>query len=89
MVLGKDESSKDFKAVHKEWPADNSPFIVASTPIGVRATGRKVPSRIIDQYDLCNELPEVDTSRGEKEEIILILMRAVRLHVSAFLNTRE
>ena len=49
LVLGKDKPLKDFKVVRKEWPADNFPFTVASTPIEVKAIGRKVPSWIIDQ----------------------------------------
>ncbi len=44
LVLGKDKPLKDFKVVRKEWPADNFPFTVASTPIEVKAIGRKVPS---------------------------------------------
>lgn len=89
LVLGKDKPLKDFKVVRKEWPADNFPFTVASTPIEVKAIGRKVPSWIIDQYDLCSELPEMDAPKGEKEEITLIPMGAARLRVSAFPNTRE
>ena len=89
LVLGKNKPLKDFKVVHKEWPADNFPFTVASTPIEVKAIGRKVPSWVIDQYDLCSELPDMDAPKGEKEEITLIPMGAARLRVSAFPNTRE
>ena len=89
LVLGKNKPLKDFKVVHKEWPADNFPFTVASTPIEVKAIGRKIPSWVIDQYDLCSELPDMDAPKGEKEEITLIPMGAARLRVSAFPNTRE
>ena len=57
LVLGKDKPLKDFKVVRKEWPADNFPFTVASTPIEVKAIGRKVPSWIIDQIRFVQRTP--------------------------------
>ena len=89
LVLGKEDTFKDFRVVHKEWPSDDFPFTQESCPIEIKAIGRKIPSWKIDKYGLCHELPDENVKKGEKENITLIPMGAARLRISAFPNSYE
>lgn len=89
LVLDKNEPLKGLQVIRKEWPQDDFPFTPENTPLEVSATGRKIPSWVIDRYGLCSEVPEENALKGEKEDITLIPMGAARLRISAFPNTRE
>lgn len=89
LILNKADALKDFKVIHKPWPADDFPFTQESTPIEIKATGREIPSWQVDAYGLCHELPDNDAQMGEKQEITLIPMGAARLRISVFPNRYE
>lgn len=89
LVLNKKEALKDFKIIHKAWPADNFPFTPQSVPLEVKAIGRQVPSWQADKTGLCGVLPEADAPKSAREEITLIPMGAARLRISAFPNVTE
>ena len=84
LVLDKGQPLKQFRVVHKEWPADNFPFTPASVPLEVKAYGRQVPSWQADETGLCGVLPDEDAPKGGKEEITLVPMGAARLRIAAF-----
>ena len=89
LVLDKKDALRNFKVIHKAWPADNFPFTEENVPLEVKATGRQVPSWKIDATGLCGVLPEENAVRKGKEDITLIPMGAARLRISAFPNTKE
>lgn len=79
------DSERKFTLLHKPWPADNFPFTIASVPIEIKTTGKKIPGWTIDQYGLCAELPQSPVNTSEPvEEIILVPMGAARLRISSF-----
>ncbi|MBS1981242.1 MAG: glycoside hydrolase family 127 protein [Bacteroidetes bacterium] len=79
------EMEKNFSVVRKPWPKDDFPFTLSSVPIEIKTTAKKIPSWVIDQYDLCGELPASPIASGEPEETItLVPMGAARLRISAF-----
>ena len=84
IVLDKNNSLKDFKIIHKPWPADNFPFRLNDVPLEVKAVGRIIPSWEIDKTGLCGVLPDENAQKGEEEKITLIPMGAARLRISAF-----
>lgn len=69
-----------------KWPANNHPFTVESSPIEIKAKGKKVKEWMIDQYGLTGELPikENRTFEAGTDDITLIPMGAARLRISAF-----
>ncbi len=76
---------KNFEVVRKPWPADNFPFANASVPIELKTKGKRIASWVIDQYELCAELPQSPVNTNEAvEEITLVPMGAARLRISAF-----
>ncbi|WP_294081590.1 beta-L-arabinofuranosidase domain-containing protein [Proteiniphilum sp. UBA5384] len=77
---------ENFEVVKTAWPSDNFPFTVESTPIEIKAKGKKLPQWKIDEYGLTGELPikENRTFAEKTEEITLIPMGAARLRISAF-----
>lgn len=77
---------QNFEVVRTTWPSDDHPFTVESTPIEIKARGKKVKGWKIDQYGLTGELPVEEFRKFEAgtEEITLIPMGAARLRISAF-----
>ena len=77
---------QNFEVVRSTWSVDDHPFTVDSTPIEIKARGKKVKGWGIDQYGLTGELPvkEFRTFDAETESITLIPMGAARLRISAF-----
>ena len=75
----------DFEVMKSEFPVDNYPFTPQNVPIRIRAKGKLIPSWGVDQYGLCDVLPEPSASVSERVDYIsLIPMGAARLRISAF-----
>jgi len=77
---------QNFEVMRRSWPANNHPFTVESSPIEIKAKGKKVKEWMIDQYGLTGELPikENRTFEARTDDITLIPMGAARLRISAF-----
>lgn len=75
--------------VHKTISPEKFPFTLENVPLEVKATGRRIPSWKVDEYDLCGVLPAENAYKGEKEEITLVPMGAARLRISAFPQAEE
>ena len=77
---------QNFEVMRRSWPANNHPFTVESSPIEIKAKGKKVKEWMIDQYGLTGELPikENRTFEAGTVDITLIPMGAARLRISAF-----
>ena len=76
---------KDMKIVKRAWPEDDFPFTTQSVPILIEAKGRIIPSWTLDQYGLCDVLPNENAPKSEQlDDIQLIPMGAARLRISAF-----
>ena len=74
-----------FTIIKKPWPSDDFPFSQQNVPIEIKTKGKRVPSWTIDQYSLCDTLPESPVAVSTPtEEITLIPMGAARLRISAF-----
>ena len=84
LLLNKDTASS-FTIIKKRFPKDNFPFSQQTVPIEIKAKGKQLPSWKIDQYGLCDTLPQspvmVATST---DDITLIPMGAARLRISSF-----
>ena len=89
LVLDKKDPLKGFKVVHKTISPEKFPFTLENVPLEVKATGRRIPSWKVDEYDLCGVLPAENAYKGEKEEITLVPMGAARLRISAFPQAEE
>jgi hypothetical protein len=85
LLINDAKLTSQFTVIKKKWPADDFPFTQQFVPIEIKAKGKQIPTWKIDQYGLCDILPEspvaVNTST---EEIRLIPMGAARLRISAF-----
>lgn len=84
LVLPNEADLKQWKVIHKPWPADDFPFTTESVPLEVKAQGRKIASWQLDETGLCGVLPDENAVKGDKEEITLIPMGAAHLRISAF-----
>ena len=77
--------SEQFEIIKKPWPESNFPFDQKDVPVMIKAKGKLIPEWTIDQYGLCDVLPQspVDVHTSE-QNIELIPMGAARLRISAF-----
>ena len=77
--------SEQFEIIKKPWPESNFPFDQKDVPVMIKAKGKLIPEWTIDQYGLCDVLPQspVDMHTSE-QNIELIPMGAARLRISAF-----
>ncbi|OQB30890.1 MAG: hypothetical protein BWY08_00923 [Bacteroidetes bacterium ADurb.Bin174] len=81
---------KDMKIVKRAWPEDDFPFTTQSVPILIKAKGRIIPSWTLDQYGLCDVLPNENAPKSKQlDDIQLIPMGAARLRISAFPVTKD
>jgi hypothetical protein len=85
LVLNNEPASDQFEIIKRPWPKNNFPFTQADVPILLKAKGKLIPSWTLDQYGLCEVLPQspVDVHTSE-QDIELIPMGAARLRISAF-----
>ncbi len=73
------------QVVRKPWPKDDYPFSLQNVPLELRAKGRLVPEWGIDQYGLCDVLPDASAKRSDVvSDLRLVPMGAARLRISAF-----
>jgi hypothetical protein len=85
LILNREYPETSFTIERKNWPEDNFPFNVASAPIILKTTGRKIPEWTLDEYGLAGELHDSPVKSDEPDEPIeLIPMGAARLRISSF-----
>ena len=85
LLLNEAQLTSQFTVINKKWPADDFPFTQQSVPIELKARGKQIPAWKIDQYGLCDTLPQSPVKvNTAAEEIILIPMGSARLRISAF-----
>lgn len=90
LLLNDKDPFKNMKIVRKAWPEDDFPFTTQSVPIMIETKGRTIPSWTLDQYGLCDVLPEENAPKSEQlDDIQLIPMGAARLRISAFPVTKN
>jgi hypothetical protein len=74
-----------FELTVGEWPEDDQPWTLESTPLSLSATGRKIPQWILDRHGMCPELQDSPVRSAEPDErITLVPMGAARLRISSF-----
>ena len=74
-----------FEIIKKPWPANDFPFTQDDVPVLIKAKGKIIPQWTLDQYGLCDVLPQSPVTVSTKEKTIeLIPMGAARLRISAF-----
>lgn len=85
LVYNKNDLSRSFEVVKKEWPANNFPFTVNSVPLEIKTKGKLIPEWKIDEHGLCGELKDSPVKSNQKvDNITLIPMGAAKLRISAF-----
>ena len=85
LALNNEPASDQFEIIKRPWPKSNFPFTQEDVPILLKAKGKLIPSWTLDQYGLCEVLPQSPVSVTTKEKSIeLIPMGAARLRISAF-----
>ncbi|MES2732947.1 MAG: beta-L-arabinofuranosidase domain-containing protein [Bacteroidota bacterium] len=85
LVISNQKLEEEFEIVKKNWPASNFPFTPEDVPISLKAKAKQIPAWKIDQYGLCDTLPQSPvTTTTSLETVELIPMGAARLRISAF-----
>jgi len=85
LVLDKRGPEASFEIAKTEWPSDSRVWGHATTPIRIKARGRRIPGWQEDELGLVGLLSESPVrSKEPVEEITLIPMGAARLRISAF-----
>ncbi|MEO8414258.1 MAG: beta-L-arabinofuranosidase domain-containing protein [Ginsengibacter sp.] len=85
LALNNEPASDQFEIIKRPWPESNFPFTQEDVPILLKTKGKLIPSWTLDQYGLCEVLPQSPVSVTTKEKTIeLIPMGAARLRISAF-----
>lgn len=85
LVLNEEHPIDGFEVIKQGFPEDNYPFTPQNVPIRIRAKGKLIPSWGVDQYGLCDVLPDPSVPTTEEiENLSLIPMGAARLRISAF-----
>lgn len=85
LIVNKIHPESSFKVTKRAWPADNNPFTNKSTPIVLKAYGKKINGWSLDQYGLVSVLPDSPLrGDGDKTSLTLVPMGGARLRISAF-----
>jgi hypothetical protein len=85
LVLNNEPASDQFEITRRPWPKSDFPFTQQDVPILLKAKGKLIPSWTLDQYGLCDVLPQSPVDVDTREtEIELIPLGAARLRISAF-----
>ncbi len=84
-LLLNNDTASSFTIIKKSFPKDDFPFSLQNVPIEIKAKGKRLPSWKIDQYGLCDTLPQSPvTVATSADDITLIPMGAARLRISSF-----
>ncbi|CAN5533509.1 glycoside hydrolase family 127 protein [soil metagenome] len=85
LALNDQPLESQFEMVKKAWPENDFPFTEADVPFMLKAKGKIIPEWILDQYGLCDVLPQSPVTVATKEQPIeLIPMGAARLRIASF-----
>ncbi|GAO41550.1 beta-L-arabinofuranosidase domain-containing protein [Flavihumibacter petaseus] len=85
LYLDKYDALRSVSVVKKEWPKDNNPFRNDAAPIVMTVKGKLIPGWKIDQYGLCDTLPQSPVvSKEPVTELTLVPMGGARLRIAAF-----
>lgn len=85
LQLSPQNVAQQIQIVRKPWPANNNPFTNGTAPIELKVKGRKIPGWGIDQYGLCDTLPQSPVQTpAPLETLTLVPMGGARLRISAF-----
>ncbi len=85
IYLDKFDALRSIKVERRSWPADNNPFRNNAAPIVLTVKGKRIPGWTLDQYKLCDVLPQSPVASSEPlTDLILVPMGGARLRISAF-----
>jgi DUF1680 family protein len=85
LVVDGSEPGGNFEVVAGEWPDDDMVWRQSGVPLKIKAKGKLVPGWGVDEYGLCDLLPESPVESDQAvEEIELVPMGAARLRISSF-----
>ncbi len=85
LIFDKENPSLSFSIKENNWPQDNFPFTLESTPVELEVDAKRIPEWKIDEYGLVGELQDSPLWSDEPvEKILLLPMGAARLRISAF-----
>jgi hypothetical protein len=89
LIINEKHPENSIKIVRRAWPRDNNPFTNTSAPIQLIAKGKKILSWTVDQYGLCNILPQSPVENSEPvTQLRLVPMGGARLRISSFPVTK-
>ncbi len=85
LVLDENDPAASFTLQHRSWPANDTPWTLATMPIQLQAKARRLPAWTLDKHGLCAILQDSPVRTAEPvEDITLVPMGAARLRISAF-----
>lgn len=85
LLLNNKKAAQAFTVVKKSWPADDNPWTNTGAPIELKTKGKKINTWTIDQYGLCDVLPQSPVLTKEPvASLTLVPMGGARLRISAF-----
>lgn len=85
LVLDEKAPASSFEVLRRDWPESNRPWTPETTPIELKARGKRIANWKLDRFGLVAPLADSPIRSDEPEETItLIPMGAARLRISAF-----
>jgi DUF1680 family protein len=85
LILDRENPSKSFEVVKKDWPKSDMPFTHEGTSIELRAKGKRIPEWKSDYLGLVGLLQDSPAkSKEPTEDITLSPMGAARLRIASF-----
>jgi Beta-L-arabinofuranosidase, GH127 len=84
LLLNDKTLAEQFEIIKRPWPKDDYPFTTDAVPILLKAKGKLIPEWTLDQYGMCDVLPQSPVAVTTKEQTIeLIPMGAARLRIAS------